>query len=88
MAPERPGPEDEPGVTISAGSTLTIPVTLLSIPNTVLHIKVRFNHCTILYFRDLFTTFYQINNCRRTATDKSELGSYVAQLVGANVFIL
>lgn len=39
MAPERPGPEDEPGVTVSPGNTITIPVTLLSIPNTVLHIK-------------------------------------------------
>lgn len=47
MAPERPGPEDEPGVTVSTGSTVTIPVTLLSIPNTVLHIKVRITGCDI-----------------------------------------
>ncbi|XP_046665633.1 forkhead box protein N3-like isoform X2 [Homalodisca vitripennis] len=39
MAPERPGPEDEPGVALSANNSLAIPVTLLSIPNTLLHIK-------------------------------------------------
>lgn len=41
MAPERPGGEDQPvPVALSATNSITIPITLLSIPKDLLHIKV------------------------------------------------
>ncbi|XP_054262095.1 forkhead box protein N3 [Macrosteles quadrilineatus] len=40
MAPERPGGEDQPvPVALSATNSITIPITLLSIPKDLLHIK-------------------------------------------------
>lgn len=42
MAPERPGPEDKPGVAlVQRGGAVTIPVIpVFSLPNTLMHLKV------------------------------------------------
>jgi hypothetical protein len=42
MAPERPGPEDKPGVAlVHSGGAVTIPVIpVFSLPNTVMQLKV------------------------------------------------
>ena len=46
MAPERPGPEDKPGVAlVQRGGAVTIPVIpVFSLPNTLMHLKV---HCFV-----------------------------------------
>lgn len=48
MAPDRPGPEEDGGIALSQNNGVAVPITLVSIPNSILQIKV-INH--IVKFR-------------------------------------
>jgi hypothetical protein len=56
MAPERPGPEDKPGVAlVQRSGAVTIPVIpVFSLPNTLVHLKVLSVLCDVLYKHLLF----------------------------------
>lgn len=56
MAPERPGPEDKPGVAlVQRSGAVTIPVIpVISLPNTLVHLKVLPMLCDVLCKHLLF----------------------------------